>query len=309
MVSKEKIEKSFLKDEALDGEVYSRLSKIENNSEIRKLLQKLVIVEKRHVKVWRALLGKRKQDIGRSVFANLKILEMLLVRRLLGVAFVVKFLERHEGEDLKNYMAVLQNQPLSNEERRRITKLVNEEVRYERTLTNEAAKYKGELSYTQAIILGLNDGLVEILAIIAGIAMVATTSFSVVVLGLIAGISGSLSMSGGVYLSFKSEGLVNERKRRQVSLRKGAFYAGIWYFIGALLAILPFILGLNGFEGVLLSIVLVCAALTIASAIIAVMSGTGIKKRVFEMLIISLGAALVTILFGIFANLYLKISI
>jgi len=209
---------------------------------------------------------------------------------------------------LKNYIAVLQNQPLSNEERRRITRLINEEVRYERTLTSEAAKYKGELSYTQSIILGLNDGLVEVLAIVAGIAMVATTSFIVVILGLIAGISGSLSMSGGIYLSFKSEGLVNERKRGQASLRKGAYYAGVWYFVGALLAILPFILGLNGFEAVLLSIVLVCAALTVESAIVAVMSGTSIKKRVFEMLIISLGAAFVTILFGIFAKLYLKIS-
>jgi hypothetical protein len=38
-------------------------------------------------------------------------------------------------------------------------------------------------------------------------------------------------------------------------------------------------------------------------------SGTSIRKRVFEMLAISLGVALVTILVGIFAKLYFGVSI
>jgi VIT1/CCC1 family predicted Fe2+/Mn2+ transporter len=90
---------------------------------------------------------------------------------------------------------------------------------------------------------------------------------------------------------------------------KAAYHCGAYYFLGALIAVFPFLVGLHGIEGIALSIVLVCAALTVVSAIVAITSGTSVRRRAFEMLAISLGAAFVTILFGTFARLYFGVSI
>jgi VIT1/CCC1 family predicted Fe2+/Mn2+ transporter len=188
--------------------------------------------------------------------------------------------------------------------------MIRDGAAYEATLVRQAEAYKGELVYSQSIILGLNDGLVEILALVAGIAVVATSNFIVVALGLLAGVSGTLSMSGGVYLSAKSEGLVGAGSSRGgTTPRKEAAYAGLWYFFGALVSVLPFIFGMSGIPGDIVAMLLVAAVLTVASSVIAVMSGTSIRKRATEMVVISLGAALVTITIGILARHYLGFSV
>ncbi len=149
----------------------------------------------------------------------------------------------------------------------------------------------------------------------AGIATVSTTSLIVVIIGMIAGISGTLSMAGGVYLSAKSENLVKVARGGKdgvdgrTSPRIAAYHTGAYYFLGAMIAVLPFLFGLHGITGIVASILLVGTSLVVASAIVAITSGTSIKSRAIEMLAISLGAASVTILFGTFARVYFGVSI
>ncbi len=139
----------------------------------------------------------------------------------------------------------------------------------------------------------------------AGIAIVATSGFMVVALGLLAGISGTLSMAGGVYLSARSENLVMAHAGvDRANPRKEAAYTGFWYFMGALVPVLPFMLGMQGLAGDFFAMAFVAAALTAASAVIAIMSGTSIRRRAAEMVAISLGAALVTIVIGALARHY-----
>ncbi|MGA3020700.1 MAG: VIT1/CCC1 transporter family protein [Candidatus Micrarchaeales archaeon] len=308
MTSRNEMEKTFLRDETLDSEIYSRMAKSEKNKKIKNLLERFAATERDHARTWRKLL--KGEGVKKSLLGRFKMLEMLLARRLLGIAFVVKFLERHEENDLKRHRAALSEQSLARRDKKQIIKIIKDGVMYEKTLMKEADIYKGDLLYAQSIILGLNDGIVEILAIVAGIAMVAATNIVVVMVGLIAGMAGTLSMSAGVYLSSKSEGLIGMGgKRRAEMAKKEAYYAGMWYLIGAILTISPFISGFNGISGVLLSIFLISVAMTISSSVVAIMSGTSIRRRVFEMLAISLGVAFVTILSGIFAKLYFGVSI
>jgi vacuolar iron transporter family protein len=314
MYDRIKVEERFLSDEILDREVYLSLSEKESNPDIKRLLKKLSEAEDRHAEFWRSLIGKRGKEVRGPALMRLTMLEMLAVRRLLGIAFLVKFLERHENEGIKAYARALSKHPLGGKNNAIAKAIIEEEEVHEKLFASKADKYKGDLKYTQSIILGLNDGLVEILAVVAGLATVANTSFIVVILGLIAGISGTLSMAGGAYLSLKSENLVEEgldpkAKPLSYTPKKAAYYCGFWYFIGSLLSVLPFAFGIGGITGVLIAILLVSTALTVASSIIAVISGTSTKARAFEMLVISLGAAFVTILFGTFAKLYFGVSI
>jgi len=299
------MEREFMRDELRDSAVYARLAADEADNGAKGLLLMLSATERNHAREWRSLLGGHARGMRASFLLEAKILEMRIVRRLFGIAFVVKYLERHEKEGLKRYKAALGDQSLTSGERKHIHKIIEDDAGYERTLIRQAEAYRGELVYSQSIILGLNDGLVEVLALVAGIAVVATSSFMVVALGLLAGISGTLSMTGGVYLSARSEDLVMAKPARdRAKPRKEAAYTGFWYFVGALVPVLPFMLGLQGLVGDLLAMLLVGAALAIASSIIAIMSGTSIRKRAVEMVAISLGAALVTIAIGALARRY-----
>lgn len=304
------MERGFLKDEMLDCAVYSRLAKSESNGEVRDLLSALAKTERSHVEMWKTLLGVGSSYDIKPAFMELRILEMLVVRRFLGVAFVVKFLERHERHDLKKYTKTFSGPLMGKKYRKSASKMINDFAKHERTLRKKADNYKGELEHVQSIILGLNDGLVEILAIIAGLAIVATSSFTVVVIGLIAGVSGALSMTGGVYLSSKSYGLVrsNRIKEKSSPVREG-YNAGIWYLIGSVLAILPFIFGFVGVRALAISVVLVCAALTGVSGIVAVISETSFRKRALEMIAISLGAVFVMMILGVLAKMYFGVSV
>lgn len=85
--------------------------------------------------------------------------------------------------------------------------------------------------------------------------------------------------------------------------------AAIFYFIGALAPIAPFFLGLSGFYAMSLSITFTIAILSIASAFVAVVSGTSIKRKAIETIAITLLATLLTYLIGTFAKTLLGIEI
>jgi VIT1/CCC1 family predicted Fe2+/Mn2+ transporter len=305
-------ERTFLMDEITSYSIYSKLVGMEGSKELKRLFKMLADKEKEHINIWKTLLRKAGGEAGRPRFLSVNISVLLLIKKMLGVAFVIKLLERSEKSGFINYKMALSNKEFSEEEKRRIRAILKDESEHERALVNTVIGYKGALSSTHSVILGLNDGLVEILALVAGLATVATTSLIVVVVGMIAGISGTLSMSGGVYLSSKSsslvEGSIKERKSRGAA-RKEAYYTGLYYFIGALIVVLPFVIGLGGTAGILTSILLVSVSLIAASAVIAVISDTSIRRRSLETLVISLGAATATILFSTLVKTYLGVRI
>jgi VIT1/CCC1 family predicted Fe2+/Mn2+ transporter len=315
MVGRKDLERAFLRGEMLDQAVYSALAAEEKDRELKALLTRLASEEKGHIGVWRSLLGEEGKNVRAPALIGLRVHAYRLMKRVLGNAFVVRLLERGETEGLARYRASLEGGGFGEKEKHYARTIIAEEEGHEAALGKSVDKYESKLDYMESTILGLNDGLVEILAVIAGLATVATSSLIVVIIGMIAGISGTLSMAGGVYLSAKSENLVKGGGREMgeadgvVSPRKAAYNTGAYYFIGALIAVLPFLLGLNGVAGIVASIVLVSVALVGASTIVAITSGTSVRRRASEMLAISLGAAFVTILFGTFARVYFGVSI
>ena len=70
------------------------------------------------------------------------------------------------------------------------------------------------------VILGANDGLVSILALVAGVYGAITESHVILVAGVAGAIAGAISMGAGAYLSSKSEKEVTERERARKGIRK-----------------------------------------------------------------------------------------
>jgi VIT1/CCC1 family predicted Fe2+/Mn2+ transporter len=70
------------------------------------------------------------------------------------------------------------------------------------------------------VIFGANDGLVSILALVAGVYGAITDSHTILVAGLAGAVAGSVSMGAGSYLSSKSEKEVTEKESERKGIRK-----------------------------------------------------------------------------------------
>jgi len=70
------------------------------------------------------------------------------------------------------------------------------------------------------VIFGANDGLVSILALVAGVYGAITESHLILIAGVAGAIAGAISMGAGAYLSSKSEREVTEREGERKGIRK-----------------------------------------------------------------------------------------
>lgn len=309
-------EKEFFKDEYTDHFVYMSLLKSEKHRGLRALLEKMAAQEQRHMMSWERLLNKRGVFPRAPMFISLRVVGFRIMRRFFGTAFMTKVLERNETNGIEEYSDAIKGDVAHSSMAKAIREILKDERGHQRELMKEIEAYEGSLEYIKSIVFGLNDGLVEILAAVAGLAALATTSSVVIAGGIIVAVSGTLSMAGGAYLASKSQNIVSKAVERDGKMKtktgepmKDAYYTGVFYFLGALVPILPFIFGAKSYLGIALAMIFDIIVLTVASIVIAVVSDTSVKRRTFEMIAISIGAALVTIVIGTIARVYFGIVV
>ncbi|MBT5739912.1 hypothetical protein HOI26_02315 [Candidatus Woesearchaeota archaeon] len=151
---------------------------------------------------------------------------------------------------------------------------------------------KKRLVYAGAFVLGLNDALVELTGMLAGLTLALQNTKLIALTGLVAGIAASLSMAASSYLSSKEDGHHGKEPG------KAALYTGIAYIITVLLLVFPFFLfsvAAAAF-GVSLSI-----AVLIIGAYCKYMSNikkTSFWRRFGLMITISFGVALISFFVG-----------
>jgi VIT1/CCC1 family predicted Fe2+/Mn2+ transporter len=86
----------------------------------------------------------------------------------------------------------------------------------------ELDEHSAVRNYVRDVILGFNDGLVSVYAIVAGVAGAAFSSGQIAIAGLAAAVAGALSMGLGEYLSTKSQAqyYAAEAQRERDHIRK-----------------------------------------------------------------------------------------
>lgn len=167
-------------------------------------------------------------------------------------------------------------------------------------LNKEINKDKKE--YIGAIVLGLNDALIEITGALAGLTLALQNSKIIAVVGLITGISASLSMSASEYLSIKSE----KTKNKPI---KSAFYTGSVYLLTVLLLISPYLLLDNVFKSLISTLIIALIIIFIFTYYISVKRNYPFKKRFFDMLLIGLGVATISFIFGYLIRIFFRVEI
>ncbi len=70
------------------------------------------------------------------------------------------------------------------------------------------------------VIFGANDGLVSILALVAGVYGAITESHPILIAGIAGAVAGAISMGAGAYISAKSEKEVTEKERDRKGLKR-----------------------------------------------------------------------------------------
>ena len=263
------------KDEYDEYAVYKKLSrlKFERNQEFGKMLSRFADMEYRHYEFWRKFCPDRKITIS-----NLKVKLMVLLRLILGVTFVVRYLERNETEVIRKYKESAHLIP--RRDKRRFQSIIRDEQEHERDFSEQFEE--PHIKYLSFIVLGLADALVEIAGIHAGSLGIYNSTELAGLAGIIAGAAASIAMASAAYAQAKAG--------FKGSAAVSAVYTGISYFITAVILAAPYFLTKIMLDALLASLALAVLLIAFITFYGSVISGTVFSKDFAEITTIMLGA-------------------
>src|SRR3989344_4504292 len=191
------------------------------------MLEELAEHEKGDYEFWRALSPKKEFSIHPT-----QIWAWKLMRRVLGLTFLAKFLESHETKSIRHYEEYLKS-VTDKELREKIETIMEHAEKHERMLMSKIKEEKVE--FIGSIILGLNNGLIELSGALVGFSFAFSNHLVVATTGIITGIAASLSMASSAYMQARHE-------ENGKNPKKAAIYTGISYIVVVLLLVMPFII-------------------------------------------------------------------
>lgn len=264
----------FQRNEITESIIYSKLAKQEKVAENAGILQRIALEENSHYEFLKIYTRKNFQPKWHKVFFY------YWLARIMGITFSIKLMEKGEAHAQEKYGEILSYIP-------GLQNVIDDENKHEKELIGLIEEER--LNYVGAIVLGLNDALVELTGALAGFTLALNNTRIIALAGLITGIAASFSMAASGYLSKKAE--------NDPTALKSAFYTGIAYILTVALLIFPYLI---------LNNIFICLALTLTVAIliilffnyyISIAKDLPFKRRFLEMAVISLGVSAIT--FGI----------
>jgi VIT1/CCC1 family predicted Fe2+/Mn2+ transporter len=278
------------KGEITEHHIYRALAGKAAEARNRKVLEETAAVELGHYRFFRSLTGvDMEPDRVRVAF-------YILVYRVFGITFTLKFLERGEARAQKVYGELLPAVP-------GLESVLHDEERHERELI--ALVDEQRLQYTGSIVLGLNDALVELTGTLAGLTLALQDTRVIAMAGLITGIAAALSMGSAEYLSTKSE---QEEGATKNPLR-AAMYTGIAYIITVLFLVAPYLVFTSYYLALAITIVNAIIVILIFTFYISVTRDLDFRSRFIEMAGLSLGVAALSFLMGILVRVLLGVNV
>ncbi len=145
------------------------------------------------------------------------------VFKILGPGLAFKILESSEKRAIELYYELLEGNYLTAEEREKLREILEDELVHEDEIAEEGSKFKEFIGHVRDAVLGMNDGLVEVLSVSAGLAGAYGDPMYVAIGGLIVGVGGALSMGIGAFMSVRAHKQV--RLGLMVRLSAAARYA------------------------------------------------------------------------------------
>jgi vacuolar iron transporter family protein len=272
-------------------EVYGRLAKLVKDPHNAKILKQIAEDEKHHAGIFKKYTGTALK------VSKLRVLFYVLVSKIFGLTFGVKLQERVKEVAQKNYTQMLNAIPEMKE-------IIEAEEKHETELI--ILINKEHLSYMSSVVLGLNDSLVELTGALAGFTLSIQNSKIIALMGLITGISASLSLAASEYLSIKSEA---DQKEVQQRAAKSALYTGIAYIVTVITLVFPYFLMANYVASLIVTIMIAITIIFIFNFYISIANDYHFKKRFIEMAVISIGVVTLSFIIGYLVKTFLGFKI
>jgi VIT1/CCC1 family predicted Fe2+/Mn2+ transporter len=273
--------------EATDACLYAALARQTKSAHNREFLEKMACDERRHRDIWGTYLD------GPPKVRRCKIWLFTLLAKVFGLVFVINLMESSEKAAMQAYARMGRDLPIALE-------LLRDESRHEDYLL--AMLQEERLSYISAMVLGLNDALVELTGALAGFTLALNDNTMIGLAGFITGVAATLSMAASEYLAKKAD-------PNEAHPLKAAAYTGSAYLITVALLLAPYGLissPLKALGFCLLNAVLVIVAFTF---FVSVVRKQSFWRGFREMVLISFGVACISFLIGWGARTWLNLDL
>ncbi len=274
-------------NEINDWAVYTEIAKIADKKN-RDILLKIAKDEKEHYDFWKKITKKELN------FSKWIVLFYLFLVKFFGISFSLKLLESKEEKAQSFYLSIVKLYPDAK-------KIYEDENRHEKELLGMLEDSK--LLYAGAVILGMNDALVELTGTLTGIALAFENSKYVGITGIIMGVAASFSMAASSYLEAK------ENVNLNINPKKYSLYTGISYILTTIMVVFPFFVVEKAKIALVLMFFMAAFSIVVYNFYISVARDEDFKKRVREMFLITFGVAFISFLIGYFVNRYLGIEV
>lgn len=273
---------------ATEAAAYQKIANAVKDEANRKALLQIADEVGKQAAVWEQYTNQTAKPNMRKVNRYARI------AKLFGFTFAVKLLYNHKTRLVGNGAVLQHDVPDA-------FKLEESEEKRDQQLF--ALLDEKRLSYVGAMILGMNDAIVEITGTLAGLTLAMQNTKLIALSGLITGIAATLSMAASEYLAERSNG--------KSDAKRSALYTGVAYFITVVILLLPYLLLDNSMYLLAMGIMLVLVVLILAgfNFYISVAKGVPFKKRFGQMLAISLGVAALSFVLGLVVKIGLGVDI
>lgn len=301
---REKLARLLILDEFFDLLLYKSLLELASE-DLKKMLEELVEIETKHFKFWQEFFGIRIEKL--DLWRKTKLFFITLICRFFGDKAINLMLEAIEIYGIRKYLKIWElyrETPIADA----IRETLDDEFRHEDRIVGELVRRQINPEKIRNIFLGFNDGLVEILGAVSGFFAAFRDATSVLIAGFTVAVAGAISMGAGVFVASGSEeevkkveagkrmfyGISVEGNTDENNPTGSAFIVGISYFFGAMVPVLPVLIGARS---IFMSLLGGGIMMIVVSYIIAFLSGMDARKRIITNFVIM--AAAVGITYGI----------
>ncbi|MDD1720650.1 MAG: VIT1/CCC1 transporter family protein [Euryarchaeota archaeon] len=270
--------------EITEYELYQKLAKMAKEPQNREVLTHIAQDELRYY-------TQLKEVTGQDIPLNAPELYVYYwIARLFGIVFMMKL---RDYAIRRRYAALEGVFP-------EVTRAATQEMSHIATLRDSMNEER--LLYMGALVLGLNDAIVEITGAVAGFTFALQSTTLIALAGIITGIAGALSMASSEYLEKQSESAA-------LSAIKAAAYTGGSYLLTAAILIAPYLL----FSTYLTALACTLAFAFVIIAFFSVYSAFLLNQRFWsrfpQMLLLSFGIAFVSFLIGSLLRIVLHVNV
>ncbi|MEC9486270.1 MAG: VIT1/CCC1 transporter family protein [Prosthecochloris sp.] len=277
----------FQKNEITEHYIYKQLASRIQGVKNRRILAQIADDELRHYHAWKDISRK---DVAPDRF---RIWFYTMLSSLLGVTFTLKLMEKAEQSAAVLYGGFPGRF-------HGISAIVRDEEEHEQALLSMLDEER--LKYTGSIVLGLNDALVELMGVLAGLTFALQNTRFVAMTGVITGFAAALSMAASEYLSTKTE---SDGKRPL----KAALYTGIAYLMTVVVLVTPYLVLPSVYSALILAFVGAVVIIGLFNFYVAVAQDVPFRSRFLEMVMLSFGVASLSFLAGIAARALFGIEV